>query len=273
MLGKAPTKAILAGGKVVKAPDEGGPKLVVDQMFFDNGVSVDGGTEIDPIGNHGGHVHVSTDDPRSLLVIAKKAQELGMLAKDSGVGENPAFDTIDASHAPDGYHYHENEFPEQLQNSRLAKKVGAEGDVIGGALDIAGDQEQMHALNQWVLENMGKNPAPPTTPIKGTNVAIRAPEPAGGDLVAAPSGAGFATSTGSTSAGAATPQWTQRKFSRDGRSARPIPQSGYFAPGQAQAPAPGGLQGLLTEGSPEERASLLDQLEQASAPRRRLRSR
>ncbi|NUQ70385.1 MAG: hypothetical protein HUU17_06125 [Chthonomonadales bacterium] len=181
VLGKPATKALLAGGKLVKASKGGKQKrpLKVEEMFYDKGISLDSDgsgklVEIGPIGNHGGHVHVSSDDPFTILTVYKKAQELGMMAE--GTGENPAFDTIDASHDPQGYHYHENPMPEGLK--RLRRQTGAEGNVIGGALDIAGTPEQMAALNQWVAKNAGKNVAVPAPiPIKGTNLAVQPPAP------------------------------------------------------------------------------------------------
>lgn len=177
-IGKPATKAILRGGKLVRDRAGGGNKheLSVKEMFYDPGVNMDEGVETSAIGDHVDHVHFASDDPRSILMVAKKAQELGMLQ--GGVGENPAFDEIDSHSGTEADSLHMGEMP--LPQGRLAKQTGASGDVLGKALDIAGDAEQMSALNQWIASHAGEgvSTAPPTVPIKDSNLAVRLPAPA-----------------------------------------------------------------------------------------------
>lgn len=240
LLGSART-AKLAAGKTpkglapaaAKAQAGSGPgKLQTSELYHDPGTNLRDGQPTGAIGGHGSHVHFASNDPISVLRVAKKAQELGMLQ--GGVGENPAFDVIDAQHAPEGYHYREMEMPSSKRGERLIRKTGAEGDALGQALDIAGTPEQMMELNQWIAERSGA----PTSPDTGTLTT------SGGAI-----GTSAGTSFAGTSSGGSGPLAAAAAGGTSGRrGARPTPALVDIAGGtglgaaapMAQAPMPGG---------------------------------
>ena len=174
LLGPAATKALMDGGRIVKAPKGGKYKLQAAEMFYDGGGSYyDNGTWTKgQFGGHGDHVHFASEDPTSMLLVIRKAQELGMLQ--GGSGENPAIDTIDA-HTPGSgsFHVQSEPMPDDKRDKRLIRQTGASGPVLGQAVDIAGTPEQMGKMRDWIAAHIGKGAAVVTGPkIKGTDLIV-----------------------------------------------------------------------------------------------------
>ena len=207
LLGPAATKALMDGGRIVKAPKGGKYKLQAAEMFYDGGGSYyDSGTWTEgQFGGHGDHVHFASEDPTSMLLVIRKAQELGMLQ--GGTGENPALDTMDA-HSPGSgsFHVQSEPMPDDRRDKRLIRQTGASGPVLGQAVDIAGTPEQMGQMRDWIAAHIGKGVAAQVGPkIKGTDLIV-APriDPASGTTtggVSSSGGTGSLPGIGSTGPG------------------------------------------------------------------------
>ena len=278
VLGPAAAKALARGGNLVNAPS-GKHKLVAAEMFYDGGGSYyDSGTWTEgQFGGHGDHVHFASEDPISMMLVVKKAQELGMLQ--GGVGENPAYDTIDAHDPNSGsYHVRSEPMPNGPYAKKLEKATGASGDVIGQAIDIAGSPEQMGQMRDWIAAHIGKDATLTGPKIKGTDLMVVEPAPE-----ATPT-EGLSGASGSSLPGlaGATGGWTQREFKKNG-SALPAQPTGINASsagaifgksfaGMNPELVPS-LAGVLPASSEGDGSSMIDALVRVSNPRRRVRTR
>lgn len=278
VLGPAAAKALARGGNLVNAPS-GKHKLVAAEMFYDGGGSYyDNGTWTEgQFGGHGDHVHFASEDPISMMLVVKKAQELGMLQ--GGVGENPAYDTIDAHDPNSGsYHVRSEPMPNGPYAKKLEKATGASGDVIGQAIDIAGSPEQMGQMRDWIAAHIGKDATLTGPKIKGTDLMVVEPAPE-----ATPT-EGLSGASGSSLPGlaGATGGWTQREFKKNG-SALPAQPTGINASsagaifgksfaGMNPELVPS-LAGVLPASSEGDGSSMIDALVRVSNPRRRVRTR
>lgn len=103
------TTTTTRGGSGSSGPKlKGGGSKVLELIFnnggkgygIKNGQTVDGRQMFGEVwGGHADHVHVAAG-PKTTVALGKVAQKMGL-----HVGENPAFDTVDAQHAPKSYHY------------------------------------------------------------------------------------------------------------------------------------------------------------------------
>ena len=169
-LGKAATKAILNGGTIVKAPKGGGKqhKLSTAELL-----------------DEGDHIHFASEDPISMMLVVKHAQDIGLLQKAPGkalapAGENLAYDTIDAPEhldANESYHNWNSTMPNTPFAKRLKRQTGASGGKMGQAIDMAGDPELMQEMKSWIEQHTGKNvsAAPDLVDIPGTDLAVKMP--------------------------------------------------------------------------------------------------
>jgi hypothetical protein len=94
----APTGgAQLGGGK------SGGGRYEIAELFWQgqDGINIKDGKKVPQgfVEGHKDHVHVAAG-PRGVVALGKLAQEMGLTVR-----ENPAFDPVDAVHAPNSYHY------------------------------------------------------------------------------------------------------------------------------------------------------------------------
>ena len=177
-LGAKATKALLNGGELMQVtPGKDKHKLSVKELFYDGADRYyDNGTWTEgQFGGHGDHVHFASEDPISMMLVVRKAQELGMLQ--GSVGENPAYDTIDAHDPNSGsYHVRSEPMPNGPYAKKLEKATGASGDVMGQAIDIAGDADLMAKMRTWIEKHMGKGaPINDGIKIKGTNLMVVTP--------------------------------------------------------------------------------------------------
>ena len=129
-----------------------GPKpLKTNELFYDPGINLKDGAPTSPIGGHSDHVHFASTSPRSILRAAKVAENKGL-----NVSENPAFGGVEPVHTGGSYHYQEKRIPNKLLNSKLYRKSGASGNVIGEAIDLnMGTPEQMAAVDQRLAKLSG----------------------------------------------------------------------------------------------------------------------
>jgi hypothetical protein len=116
-------------GTAPKAPkskkSSGSPNKIYELFYDPQGGWKMGSKLAQPIGGHGGHVHVAADG-RRIKWIGKQAQKMGLR-----VGENKSFSgsTPTGGHATNSYHY-KNE-----------------------AIDVSGDSQKMADFTRWVRRN------------------------------------------------------------------------------------------------------------------------
>ena len=284
VLGPAAAKALASGGKIIKAP-KGKHKLSAAEVYYDGADSyydVDGSGNLVEIpgtfGGHGDHVHFASEDPISMLLVAKKAQELGMLQ--GGTGENPAFDTIDAHDPSSGsFHVQSQPMPSGPYAKKLEKQTGASGDVIGQALDIAGSPEQMAAMRDWIGAHLGKDAGPLGPKIKDTDLMVVQPPPE----TSATGAVSGATGAAVSGVAGATGGWTQRDFRKNGSALPRLPNSPFTGinASSAQAIFGNSFAGMNPELVPslagvlpaEDGESMIDMLNRVSKPKRRVSTR
>lgn len=158
--------------------------LSTSELFYDPGINLADGQEVAPIGGHDTHVHFGSEDPRSLLRAARIAGRMGV-----DVRENPAFEQVDPVHTEGSMHYQDIDIPRQLQNSRLYRQSGAQGDVLGEALDLTGTPDQLAGINRRLARLSG---APVTgtqssTSMPGAGTSVGAPPTSPSSSTRAPS--------------------------------------------------------------------------------------
>jgi hypothetical protein len=88
------------------------------ELYHDPGINVDEGRRTDPIGNHGGHVHVAAASPAAVKAAARLAFSMGL-----EVRENPKWDPVDPVHSSRSFH--DRRFPRR-------PRLGMAIDVSGG---------------------------------------------------------------------------------------------------------------------------------------------
>jgi len=88
------------------------------------------------IGGHSDHVHVSITNAQTMLRAIRRAQEMGLAAR-----ENPYVDAVDPVHVKGSYHY--RDFPGQYGGKKL-----------GEALDVSGNAKLMSDYFRWALANL-----------------------------------------------------------------------------------------------------------------------
>jgi hypothetical protein len=127
-----PTRAGGAAGvpfKVTPATGEG----IVEAFYDPIGQWDNGQFRPEGIGGHSDHVHVSANTPEAMLRSIKKAQSLGLSAR-----ENPYTEPVDPVHTTGSFHY-------QLFPGRF------DGKQLGKGLDVSGPSEKMAEYFRWLL--------------------------------------------------------------------------------------------------------------------------
>jgi hypothetical protein len=146
ILGKKTTKKLLA-------PPRPPRPLETKELFYDPGINLADGEVVDPIGGHDTHLHYGSTDPRSILRAAVIAQRFG-----GEVHENPAWESVDPVHTEGSMHYQNMRIPKKLLNSRLYRRSGAQGRILGEAFDV-GDASGVD-LGQLNEKLAGRSGAP-----------------------------------------------------------------------------------------------------------------
>jgi hypothetical protein len=155
----------MSPGEASGATRAGQRRLSTSELFYDPGISLVDNQPTPAIGGHSDHVHFGSTDPRSLLQAALVAQRHG-----ADVSENPAFGGVDPVHTGttsasggpqglptgDSMHYQYQRIPRGLMDSRLYRKSGAQGRLIGDAIDINGaDSGTLSAVDQALARRSG----------------------------------------------------------------------------------------------------------------------
>lgn len=230
------------GGKVPR-------QLSTSEMYYDPGINLSENQPTSGVGGHTDHLHFASTRPRDILRVAKLAQKFG----NTNIGENVGFDgvPITSGHADRSFHYREMPVSNKLANSRLARQVGFEGDVIGQALDISGGNLDklnrriaalsgapmgapgtLAATSGGLYGSVGGTEAPSAPPRAMPNrqsaggggassaLAARAPLP-GADLAGAPQGSATDLLAALASAGSLKPKRRRQPRRRVGTNTQP----------------------------------------------------
>ena len=162
--GKEGLQLLKQGGKIVNMKDAPkGLKLQTAELL-----------------DEGDHIHFASEDPISMMLVVKHAQDIGLLQPDRG--ENPAYDVIDdPAHldANESYHNWTEAIPNTPYAKRLMKQTGASGGKMGQAIDMAGDLALQAEMKAWIEQHQTTevDPYAGAIKIKGTDYGILPPAP------------------------------------------------------------------------------------------------